>query len=88
MRIFRHGSSVVWMALICATALAAWLAGAHRGFHCAAILILLIASTKIYLIMNYFMELGSAPIRWRMAMGAWLFVMTSIVTSAYWVPWL
>lgn len=85
MRAAGRGFTLVWMALVAATVLAGWLAETHRGIHWAALLIVLIAAAKIQLIMHHFMELGSAPARWRIAMGAWLLVVTSVVTSGYWM---
>ena len=88
MRTTSRGLTLVWMVLVVATVLAGWLAQTHRGIHWAALLIVLIASAKIHLIMNHFMELRSAPVGWRIAMSAWLLVVTCVVTSGYWMPWL
>lgn len=85
MRAAGRALTLVWTTLVVATLLAGWLAETHRGIPWAALLIVLIAAAKIQLIMHHFMELDSAPLRWRMAMGAWLLAASGVVSSGYWM---
>jgi len=73
--------TIVWAVLMTATCLSVWLAETERGMRWATITILLIASVKIGLIMHHFMELKSAPLPWRLAMGVWLVIVTGIVLA-------
>lgn len=78
----RHPATAVWIVLMVATCLSGWLAEIERGIYWATITILLIAAAKIGLIMYEFMELKSAPLPWRFAMGTWLVIVTGIVLRA------
>lgn len=83
MRAFvRHPATIVWIILMAATCLSGWLAETDRGVRWATVTILLVASVKTGLIMHEFMELKSAPLPWRVAAGAWLLIVTSIVLAA------
>lgn len=79
-------ATVVWLLLVTATCLTGWLAETERGLRWASIAMLLIASVKIWLIMRNFMELRTAPLAWRLGLGAWLTIVTAIVLSNYWLP--
>ena len=82
MRLARHPATIAWVALMAATCISGWLAETERGIHWATVAILLIASVKIGLIMHEFMELKTAPLPWRLAMGTWLLTVTGIVLTA------
>lgn len=77
--------TLVWLLLVTATCLTGWLAETERGMRWAVIAMLLIASVKIWLIMQHFMELRTAPLPWRLGLGAWLVAVTAIVTADYWL---
>jgi hypothetical protein len=69
-RILASPTTAVWALLVLATLLTGWLAETHAGLHWVAIVIILIASTKIGLVMSEFMELRTAPVVWRLVMGS------------------
>jgi hypothetical protein len=73
----------VWAPLVLATLLTGWLAETRAGLHWVAIVIILIASTKIAVVMSEFMELRTAPVVWRLVMGGWLLVVTAVVLSGH-----
>lgn len=76
-------ATLVWLLLVSATCLTGWLAETERGVRWAVVAMLLIASAKIWLIMQNFMELRHAPLPWRLGLGAWLVAVTAIVLSPY-----
>jgi hypothetical protein len=73
----------VWALLVLATLLTGWLAETRAGLHWVAIVIILIASTKIAVVMSEFMELRTAPVVWQLVMGGWLLVVTAVVLSGH-----
>lgn len=84
--VIQNRDTAVWLLLVTATSITGWLAETERGLRAASIAMLLIASTKIWLIMQNFMELRTAPLAWRLGLGAWLTIVTTIVLSNYWLP--
>jgi hypothetical protein len=75
--------TAVWATLVLATLLTGWLAETRAGLHWVAIVIILIASTKIAMVMSEFMELRTAPIVWRLVMGGWVLLVTAVVLSEH-----
>lgn len=81
---FLNPATAVWVILMSATCLTGWLAEAEHSMRSAEITILLIASAKIWLIMQHFMELKAAPLAWRLILASWLVMVAGIVLSSYW----
>ena len=79
----RNSLHVVWIILLIATGLTAWLTENEHGLRWATIAILLIAAAKIGLIMAEFMELRTAPRAWQIAYAAWLVAVILIVVSGF-----
>lgn len=69
----------IWLLLVMATGVTGWLAETEHGTRWSVMVVLLIASLKIWLIMQHFMELKSAPTVWRRAFAVWLATVTAIV---------
>lgn len=80
-----NSATFVWLLLVMATCLTGWLAETEHGVRWAVIAMLLIASAKIWLIMQHFMELKSAPPAWRLTLAVWLVIVTAVVLSDYWL---
>jgi hypothetical protein len=72
-----------WGYLVAATALCAWLFETHRGVRWTALLLTLIASSKVYVITIRFMRLDAAPLFWRAAVGIWLLIATAVMLHGF-----
>lgn len=82
MKLFLNRHGAVWVLLLLATGVTAWITGIEIGRNWATSTIILVAAIKIALVMAYFMELDSAPIAWQCAFGGWLImVTTSLIIS-------
>jgi hypothetical protein len=71
--------TVAWGYLVAATALCGWLIETHHGVRWTAVVVTLIASSKVCVITRYFMKLDVAPLFWRAAVGIWLLIATAVV---------
>jgi predicted membrane-bound mannosyltransferase len=76
-------TTAAWGYLLAATALCGWLIETHRGVRWAAVVITLIASSKVYVIMSRFMKLDVAPLFWRAAAGVWLLIATAVILPGF-----
>ena len=73
-------TTAAWGYLLAATALCGWLIETHHGVRWTAVLVTLIASSKVYVITTHFMRLdAAAPLFWRAALGIWLLIATAII---------
>ena len=72
-------AAAAWGYLMAATALCAWLIETHGGVRWTAVVVTLIASSKVYVIASHFMRLNAAPAFWRAAVGIWLLIATAVV---------
>jgi hypothetical protein len=72
-------TSAAWGYLVAATALCAWLIDTHRGVRWTAVVITLIASSKVYMITIRFMRLDVVPLFWRAAVSIWLLIATAVM---------
>jgi hypothetical protein len=72
-------TTAAWGYLLAATALSAWLIETQRGIHWVAVVVTIVASSKVYVIASHFMRLGSAPLFWRAAIGIWLLIVTAVL---------
>ena len=76
-------TTAAWGYLVAATALCGWLIETHRGVRWTAIVVTLIASSKVYVITSRFMKLNTAPLFWRAAVGLWLLIATAVVLPGF-----
>jgi heme/copper-type cytochrome/quinol oxidase subunit 4 len=81
----RH-ATLVWLLLLSATALAWWLVEQHRFSAAAAsTAAMALAAFKVRLVFLHFMELHSAPLRWRLAFEAWVLLFFGIIVLGCWL---
>ncbi|MBD9390893.1 cytochrome C oxidase subunit IV family protein [Acidovorax sp. ACV01] len=77
-----HRINAIWIALLAATAITAWL-GEHAGAQGlgtgAAVLVLALAAAKGCLIILDYMELHRAPALWRRMLLGWLAAVVLLV---------
>jgi cytochrome c oxidase subunit IV len=80
-----HRIDAIWLALLAATAITAWL-GEHAGARglgtSAAVLVLALAAAKGCLIILDYMELRHAPALWRRLLLGWLATVVVLVLVA------
>jgi hypothetical protein len=69
--------------LIAATAFSAWLIDTHRGVRWTAVVVTLIAASKVYVIAIRFMRLDAAPLFWHAAVSIWLLIATALVLPGF-----
>ncbi|MDD2177623.1 cytochrome C oxidase subunit IV family protein [Acidovorax sp. D2M1] len=85
MKRWLHRINAIWLALLAATAITAWL-GEHAGAQGlgtgAAILVLALAAAKGSLIILDYMELRHAPALWRRLLLGWLATVVLLVLAA------
>lgn len=81
----RH-ATLIWMLLLAATGLSWWLVERHGlAARLASSAALALAALKVRLVFLHFMELRTAPPRWRLAFEAWLLLFFSIIFLGYWL---
>lgn len=84
MSILFRPTTAVWAALMIATCASTWwLAKDALSASTATALIMLIAAVKARLILIHFMEIGHAPLRWRLLFETWIVVCTGAVLGIY-----
>jgi heme/copper-type cytochrome/quinol oxidase subunit 4 len=77
-------ASLVWLVLMLATCTSTWwLSKEGVSTATATLLIMLIAAIKVRLILIHFMELGHAPIRWRLLFEGWNIACTAFILIMY-----
>jgi hypothetical protein len=77
-------ASIVWAALMLATYTSTWgLSKELVSTSTATMLIMLIAAVKVRLIMIHFMELGHAPLAWRLLFEGWTVACTALILGMY-----
>jgi len=76
-------TTAAWGYLVAATALCGWLIETHGGVGQTAVVVTLIASSKVYVIASQFMRLTAAPLFWRAAVGIWLLIATAVVLPRF-----
>lgn len=77
-------ASVVWVILMLATATSTWWVSKDAATaSTATVLIMVIAAIKVRLVLIHFMDLGHAPLRWRVLFEAWIVVCTAIILGVY-----
>lgn len=75
--------AAVWVALMFATGIGAWVAGLPAGEHWPPVAILGLATLKIALVMLWFMELHEAPRIWQIVFGTWLLVVSALLIGSF-----
>ena len=74
---------LVWMFLVGATLCSAWLAE-HHGLagRWTAATVMLVAALKGRAVILYFMEMKAAPLAWRLAFEAWIWICAALIVTA------
>jgi caa(3)-type oxidase subunit IV len=82
--LLKRPTTVVWLTLMLATVITTWFL-AKDAFPAPAgtVGIILIAAIKARLVLNYFMELGTAPRAARIVFEGWVAVVTIGVIGLY-----
>jgi heme/copper-type cytochrome/quinol oxidase subunit 4 len=84
MRSLLSPASAVWALLMLGTCASTWwLSKDGVSPATLTVLILAIAAIKVRLIMIHFMELGHAPVRWRLLFDAWTMGCTAVILTMY-----
>lgn len=74
----------VWLVLMLSTAASTWwFSQPLFSPMVSTIAVMLIAATKVGLVMSHFMELRNAPVAWRIAGTVWVVVALSAVMGIY-----
>jgi len=77
-------TTAAWGYLVAATAVCGWLIETHGGVRWTAIVVTLIASSKVYVITTRFMKLdAAAPLAWRAAVGIWVLIATAVILPGF-----
>lgn len=78
-------ATTVWLVLLVASAASLWLGSdaTDRSQTTAAVGLLAIAFTKIWLIVRYFMEVRFAPLWLRLVLDAWVAGVFVAITALY-----
>ncbi|MBI4693939.1 MAG: cytochrome C oxidase subunit IV family protein [Gammaproteobacteria bacterium] len=78
-----HPMTLVWLALLGATALSFALAESAGAVRIASALVMLIAGFKVRLVFLYFMELGGGAMPWRAIAELWVAGVTTLIVVCY-----
>ncbi|MGE0487101.1 MAG: cytochrome C oxidase subunit IV family protein [Gammaproteobacteria bacterium] len=79
--LLRQPVTVVWALLVAATLTVYTLAESAAGGRFATVAIVLIAAFKIRLVFQWFMELRSGAMPWRLVADCWIGVVTLIIAG-------
>ena len=81
-----RSGALVWLALVCATAMSGWLVEHDQvPARLATTAVLLIASFKARLVFLNFMELAAAPWAWRLVLELWVVLAAGTIIAGYWI---
>jgi hypothetical protein len=77
--------TITWGALVVATALSL-LTGEFTGFSrlSTVAIILVLALLKVQMVFTKFVEIGPAPLGWRLFLEGWLLVVVGEIAYFYW----
>ncbi|MBA3744356.1 cytochrome C oxidase subunit IV family protein [Sporichthya sp.] len=75
--------TIVWVVLMLATCVSWYFGDGHGATKLAAVLVIITGFVKVYLIMEHFMELRTAPPQLRFAFTAWCVVIPTILCGIY-----
>lgn len=75
--------TVVWAILMIATLISWYLGDGHGATKLAAVLVIVTGFVKVWLVMEHFMELRTAPPQLRLVFSAWCLVMPAILCGIY-----
>jgi hypothetical protein len=77
-------TTAAWGYLVAATATCGWLIETHGGVRWTAVVVTLIASSKVYVITSRFMKVdAAAPLVWRAAVGIWVLIATAVILPPF-----
>ncbi|NMG37419.1 hypothetical protein GRF61_23465 [Azoarcus sp. TTM-91] len=77
-------STLLWLALLAATALTWAIGEGHASGPAIAALLLAVAMAKGTVVILDFMALARAPLLWRIALLGWLALVCALIGLAYW----
>ena len=78
--------TLVWVVLMLATCASTWwLKSGATTSMLATAAILVIAAVKVRLVMIHFMELGDAPLKWRIFFELWVIVFSGVILAGFWL---
>jgi heme/copper-type cytochrome/quinol oxidase subunit 4 len=78
-------ATAIWLLLLSVTGLSWWLVEHHSvSARIASTAALAMAAFKVRLVFLHFMELHTAPLRWRLVFEAWVIVFFGIILRGYW----
>ena len=84
MSILFKPASLVWAVLMFATCASTWWVSKNGiSAATATTLVVLIAALKVRLILIHFMELGHAPLRWRLLFEGWNIACLGVILTLY-----
>ena len=76
--------SLIWLALMLATvATTWWLSKDAFSARVGTVAIFLVAAVKVRLVLMHFMELGHAPLPWRVVFETWVLIVCAVVVGYY-----
>lgn len=75
-----------WALLVIATLASGWLTHDLPDGRWSTALVILIAATKIRLVVVHFMEVTWGPRAWRLALEIWVLLATAIILGGYLLP--
>jgi hypothetical protein len=83
--LLRQPASIVWLGLVLITCVSWWLGTGHgtTDHKLAAIVLMVVAFTKVRFVGMYFMELRGAPLALRAIFQLWCVVVCCIVLGLY-----
>ncbi|MCK9285390.1 MAG: cytochrome C oxidase subunit IV family protein [Rhodocyclaceae bacterium] len=78
--------TLVWAVLMLATCASTWwLKSGAATSMLATAAILVIAAVKVRLVIIHFMELGDAPLKWRIFFELWVIVFSGVILAGFWL---
>jgi heme/copper-type cytochrome/quinol oxidase subunit 4 len=80
----KNSATLVWIVLMLATCASTWwLSKDAFSATVGTVVIMVVAAVKVRLVMTHFMELGDAPLPWRLAFDGWVVMFTGIIVVGY-----
>ena len=84
MNVLFRPATLVWALLMLASCISTWgLSKNGVSATTATVLMMLIAAVKVRLILIHFMELGHAPLAWRLLFEGWNIVCVCAIVALY-----
>jgi hypothetical protein len=83
--LLRQPATPVWLGLVLITCVSWWLGTGHgtSNHKIAAVVLMVVAFTKVRFVGMYFMELRAAPLALKLIFQCWCVVVCSVVLGLY-----